>query len=58
MTIREQAFQRIQDDKVLHKKWVHAKTDAEREDMMLTVAYDLGYDLGYECAQRAFAAEY
>ena len=53
MFIREQAFQRIQNDEELYKQWVHAKTETEREDMMLMVAYDLGY----ECAERAFCFE-
>ena len=43
-TRTEQAFRFIQRDEVLYRKWNKAKTETERTNMLVEVAFNLGYE--------------
>ena len=44
MTRTEQAFRFIQKDVALYRQWNNAKTETERTNMLVDVAFHLGYD--------------
>jgi hypothetical protein len=46
MIIRENAFRRIQNDEHLYKAFVNAKTESERTDMLVNVAFAMGLEEG------------
>ena len=42
MTICDKAFRRIQNDKELYRKWVNAKTEHERTEILCEQSYLIG----------------
>ena len=46
--IRAKAFKNIQNDPDLHKEWLTAKMQSDRELLMTKIIYEMGRDMGYE----------
>lgn len=46
MNIREKAFRLIQNTPHLYRSWAQAKTESERTDMLISIAYSYGVDDG------------
>ncbi len=46
MSIREKAFRLVQKTPHLYHAWCNAKTESERTDMLIELAYSLGVDHG------------
>jgi hypothetical protein len=44
MSVHEQAFRRIQNDKNLYLKWCDAKTEHERTVLLCNESYLIGYE--------------
>jgi len=54
MNIREKAFRLIQNTPHLYKAWNQAKTESERTDMLIDIAYSYGVDAGVAQMEEAY----
>ena len=54
MNIREKAFRLIQNTPHLYKVWNQAKTESERTDMLIDIAYSYGVDDGVAPMKEAY----
>lgn len=48
MTIRGDAFRVIQNSPELYRLWHEVRSESERTDMLLSVAFELGMEAGYK----------
>jgi len=48
LTLRDQAFRKIQKDAQLWKQWHECKTEHDRELLMTWAVFEIVYDRGYD----------
>ena len=52
MNVREKAFRLIQNTPHLYHAWNSAKTESERTDILIDIAYSYGMDDGWAAAEK------